>query len=56
MRAAQEASEDLLSTEAAGDGGYTDLLESWRSFRTETFGWFSRAEQAYARFAFGSPS
>lgn len=55
MRAAREASEDLLSTEAAGDGGYADLLESWRSFRTETFGWFSRAEQAYARFAFGSP-
>ncbi|MEM6674521.1 MAG: TRAP transporter substrate-binding protein DctP [Planctomycetota bacterium] len=52
LRGARDASEQLLSDEAAKDATYRKVLENWRAFRTESFGWFGTAELAYARFAF----
>ena len=52
MTAARDASEQLLSDAAAGDAAYGKLLNHWRKFRDESFGWFGSAELAYANFAF----
>ena len=54
MRGAREASEQLLSDEASGDGTYAKVLESWRSFRDASNGWFATAEYEYQKFTFGS--
>ncbi len=53
MARAKEAAEDLLSTEAAADAEYAQLLGSWRAFRDRIFPWFGTAELSYARTAFG---
>lgn len=52
MTAARDASEQLLSDSAAGDAAYGKLLNHWRKFRDESFGWFGTAELSYAKFAF----
>ncbi len=52
MTAARDASEQLLSDSAAGDAAYGKLLNHWRKFRDESFGWFGTAELSYANFAF----
>ena len=52
MNAARDASEQLLSDAASGDAAYGRLLEHWRKFRAESFGWFGSAELSYANFAF----
>ncbi|MEE2939212.1 MAG: TRAP transporter substrate-binding protein DctP [Planctomycetota bacterium] len=54
MRGARDASEQLLSDEASGDGTYAKVLESWRSFRDASNSWFATAEYEYQRFTFGS--
>jgi len=51
MRGARDASEQLLSDEAAGDGTYAKVLEAWRRFRDESHAWFATSELAYGRFA-----
>ncbi len=53
LRGAQEASEDLFSSIAAGDATYAKILEDWRAFRKASFRWFGTAEVAYSRFAMG---
>jgi len=52
LRAARDATEELLEAEAAADPTYRELLEHWRAFRAASFRWFGTAELAYARFAF----
>lgn len=53
MRAAREASTQLLEEDAAKDAGYRKIYEAWKKFREEQSSWFGTAELAYARFAFG---
>ena len=53
MVQAKDASEQLLSDQAARDPEYARVLEHWRKFRKESFAWFGTAELGYARFAFG---
>ena len=52
LRAAREATEELLTAEAAADPTYRELLDHWRAFRAASFRWFRTAELAYAQFAF----
>ena len=54
LKGAQEASEDLISTIAAGDATYAQILADWRKFREDSFRWFGTAEVAYSRFAMGN--
>lgn len=54
MGGAKEASEQLLSDQAAGDATYAKVLEAWRSFRDASNDWFGAAEYAYARFTHGA--
>ncbi len=54
MTAARDAAFALMKENAAGDAGYRRILESWDEVRQSSFRWFSTAEQAYARFSFGS--
>ena len=53
LRAAREASEQLLADEAASDPAYRRILDGWRRFRDASFQWFGTAELAYARAVFG---
>ncbi|WP_145205062.1 TRAP transporter substrate-binding protein DctP [Planctomycetes bacterium Poly30] len=53
MRGAREASEQLLTDMGSDDAQYGKIVEAWRKFRKESFGWFGTAELEYARFAFG---
>ncbi|MEL6429780.1 MAG: TRAP transporter substrate-binding protein DctP [Planctomycetota bacterium] len=53
MAGARDASEQLLSDQAAADPTYAKVLEQWRKFRDESFAWFGAAELGYARYAFG---
>ncbi len=53
LRAAREASEQLLADEAAADPVYARILEHWRAFRRDAFHWFGTCELSYAQFAFG---
>ena len=53
LAAAREAAAELLESEAAGDARYARILESWKTFRDESFAWFGAAELAYAQFAMG---
>ncbi|MEM8964432.1 MAG: TRAP transporter substrate-binding protein [Acidobacteriota bacterium] len=52
MDAAQRATTDILEENAAKDGNYRAVYESWKRARREAFQWSSTAELAYARFAF----
>ncbi len=56
MAAARNASEDIMKERAASDAAYRKIYTSFAGFREQAFRWFSRAEQEYARFAFGSNS
>lgn len=51
LSGAREASEQLLSDEAAKDPTYAKVLEEWRKFRKEAFAWFGTADLGYMRFA-----
>lgn len=53
MKAAQEASEALLSDTAASDPGYREVYEHWRSFREAQRAWSAGPELSYARFVGG---
>jgi TRAP-type mannitol/chloroaromatic compound transport system substrate-binding protein len=52
LRAAREASRQLLEDNAAEDPTYASIYNHWNKFRKGAFQWFSTAELAYARFAF----
>ncbi len=52
MRAAYEASHDLLAETARGDGGYRKLYDGYRSFQRVSNRWLGIAEHTYASFAF----
>jgi len=52
MAAAREKAEALFEEQAAKDAAYRKILEPWKKFREESFGWFATAEKAYAAFAF----
>ena len=53
MRGARDASEQLLTDMGSGDGQYGKIIEAWRTFRRDSFGWFGTAELSYAQFAYG---
>ena len=52
MKAAAQASRELLEEEAAKDAGYRRLYDSWKKMCAESFGWFGTAELAYSAFVF----
>ena len=52
LAGAREASHQLLSDAAAADPEYREVRDHWEAFRKSSFDWFSKAELAYARFAF----
>jgi TRAP-type mannitol/chloroaromatic compound transport system substrate-binding protein len=54
LTGAREASLQMLEDEAAKDPAYSEIYEHWKAFRAASFGWFSTAELAYARFAYPS--
>ncbi len=53
MRAARQASNELLEEQASQDATYRRVYDAWKKYRGEAFDWFASAELAYARFAFG---
>ncbi len=53
LTGSREAAEQLISDQAVEDATYRELLTHWRKFREESFGWFGKAELAYANFAWG---
>ena len=55
MRAASEASRDLIDAEAATEGAaYREMLASYRDFQAASARWFSTAEQTMAAFGRGT--
>jgi TRAP-type mannitol/chloroaromatic compound transport system substrate-binding protein len=52
LAGAREASHQMLSDAAAADPEYREVRDHWEAFRKTSFDWFSKAELAYARFAF----
>jgi TRAP-type mannitol/chloroaromatic compound transport system substrate-binding protein len=54
MTASAAASRDLLEAQASRDQAYRRVYDAFRTFRYRSFEWFATAEDAYARFAFGS--
>jgi TRAP-type mannitol/chloroaromatic compound transport system substrate-binding protein len=56
LLAARQVSERLMEESAAKDPVFRDIYEPWKRFRDQAFTWFSVAEQAYQRFAFGTPA
>lgn len=54
MDGAKDASQQLLSDEASGDGTYAKVLEAWRKFQGASDAWFGTAEFEYARYRHGS--
>lgn len=56
LSAARATSEALLVEYADKDARYRKIYEHWSAFRSASFDWFSLAEQAYAAFAFGTPT
>ncbi len=53
MRAARDASLDMLEEQAAADATYRSIYNSWKQARRDAYRWFGTAELAYSRFAFG---
>jgi TRAP-type mannitol/chloroaromatic compound transport system substrate-binding protein len=53
LRAARDAAESLLDTDASKDPTYRKLLDHWRRFRDESKAWFRTSELSYAQFAWG---
>lgn len=53
MEAAQTQAEAILEQEASEDPTYRKIYDSWKAMRSSSYEWFSRAEMAYASFAFG---
>ena len=49
MKAAREASQQLLADQAAADAGYRKIFEHWDAFRRDSQQWFALAELAYAK-------
>lgn len=47
IRVAREASQQLLSDQAARDPRYAKILQNWEGFRRGAFQWFGTAELAY---------
>jgi TRAP-type mannitol/chloroaromatic compound transport system substrate-binding protein len=47
MSAAREASQQLLSDQAAADPRSARILQNWEKFRSGAFEWFGTAERAY---------
>lgn len=54
MRGAQKEAFALYDELAASDPAYKEIYDNWRKFKADSDKWFSSAETAYARFAFGS--
>lgn len=52
MRAARDASEELLQEEAAKSTDFKAILDHWQAFRKASNKWLSTAELAYGRFAY----
>lgn len=50
MRAARDASEQLLRDSAAADPGFRAVYDHWYAFREQSRAWHGRAELTYARF------
>lgn len=55
MRAAREATTDILEAEASSDQ-YRTIYEAYRQWRTDAYRWFGTAERAYADFAYDETS
>jgi TRAP-type mannitol/chloroaromatic compound transport system substrate-binding protein len=53
MEEAERQTMDILEEEATTDATFAKILESWKASRDEQFAWWSTAELAYARHAFG---
>jgi len=53
MQAAQKEAFALYDELAASDPVYKEIYDNWRKFKADSDKWFSSAEAAYARFAFG---
>lgn len=53
MTAAQSSAFSIMDEFAAQDASYAKVYRSWKKSREESYQWFSTAEGAYARFAFG---
>ncbi len=53
MAGAREASAAMLTDQANADPEYREIFNHWSTFQEASFKWFSRAELAYAKFAFG---
>ncbi|MCP3958607.1 MAG: TRAP transporter substrate-binding protein [bacterium] len=53
MRAARDASFEMLEEHASADATYRKIYQSWKQARSDAYRWFGTAELAYSRFAFG---
>ena len=53
MAAAQAESLAMLEESAAKDAAFRKVYAHWKSYRSEAFNWFGKAELAYAKAAFG---
>ena len=52
MRGAREAAEQMLADGARSNADYRKIHEHWKTFRKDSFRWFSAAELAYGQFTF----
>ncbi len=52
LQAARRETTDLLETTASTDARFRRIYDDWKSFRAQSFDWFSITEESYARFAF----
>lgn len=53
LAAAEDTAFELMEAEAAKDAGYRKIFENWKSFREQSFRWFSTNEFSYQSFAYG---
>jgi TRAP-type mannitol/chloroaromatic compound transport system substrate-binding protein len=53
MTAAKLESQAMLEEEASKDKTFAKVYAHWKSYRSEAFEWFGKAELAYAKAAFG---
>lgn len=51
MRAAQNASFEMLNEEASKDAGYRKIFDAWTQARKDAYKWLGTAELAYTKFA-----
>lgn len=52
MEAAERHSFEIMETEAAADASYNKVFTAFKTFREQSYRWFSTAENTYATYAF----